>query len=149
MGVNNSSETLSSRLSVYNCSVVTPDWVGTREVQVATCRQNSAMAFQEKYSFSSLLCVPGSFLGKSMDRKICFLTAVHTRSFGLCRSQDTDKGMSWASSEPCTKQQRERPCLPGRLAALREESCPEVGILLLVIDLVHLKLTSVSPQGIV
>lgn len=48
MGVNTSSETLSSELSEYNSLVVTPDWTHTRRVKAATYRQNYAMAFQKK-----------------------------------------------------------------------------------------------------
>lgn len=40
MGLNTSSETLSSGLSECNCLVVTLDWAGTRRVQAPTCRQN-------------------------------------------------------------------------------------------------------------
>jgi len=62
-------------------------------------------------------------------------------------ARGNDKGMSWASSEPCTKQHRRKTLFARKANCSEGESCPEMGILLLVIESVHLELASLSPQG--
>lgn len=144
MHVNTSSKTFSSRLPVYNCLVATPDGAGTQTKKQPAGNMMPWLSRRSTASHCSCVCLEASWV-RSWTEK------------GIFSQQSTQEaldcvaawGMFLASSEPSTKQQKGKTLLARKASCSEGESCPEVGILLLVIKLLHLELDSMFPQGTV